>query len=209
MTGAAAHKPPPWTVDRFRSWIESRPEEERWELIDGVAILMTPPTLAHQRIASNLERLLNDALEAHDPRRLAFQRAGLELRPEVENYQPEPDVVIIDADFAPGQRYSERFYLAAEVISATDNRKERAKDTAWSEKKRAVYREHPSCSCVLVIEQDRYEVRLDLRGDAGWASRTLTDPEDVMEVAQFGFRCRVADLYRQTPLARQRPSARG
>lgn len=121
MTTAAVRKPSVWTVDRFRSWIASRPDEERWELIDGVAILMTPPTLAHQRIASNLERLLNDALEAHDPSRMAFQRTGLELRPEVQNYQPEPDVAVLDADFAPGQRYSERFYLAAEVISATDN----------------------------------------------------------------------------------------
>jgi Uma2 family endonuclease len=209
MTGAAARKPSDWTVDRFRSWIASRPDEERWELIEGVAILMTPPTLTHQRIASNLERLLNDALEAHDPSRLAFQRADLDLRPDVPNYQPEPDVVVLDAEFALHQRYSERFYLAAEVISATDNRKEREDDAVWAEKKRAVYRDHPSCSCVLVIEQDRYEVRLDLRTDAGWKSRTLTDPEDLIEIPRFGFQCRVADLYRQTPLAMQRAASPG
>ena len=63
MTGAAAQRPSYWTVGKFRLWTESRPSEERWELIDGVAILMTPPTLAHQRIALNLERFLNDALE--------------------------------------------------------------------------------------------------------------------------------------------------
>jgi Uma2 family endonuclease len=208
MTGAAAREPSSWTVDRFRSWAESRPGEERWELIDGVAILMTPPTLAHQRIASNLERLLNDALEAHDPSRLAFQRAGLDLRPEVQNYQPEPDVVIVDAEFAPGQRYSERFYLAAEVISASDNRKEREDDEVWAEKKRAAYRDHPNCSCVLVIEQDRHEVRFDLRTPSGWTSRTLTRPEDPIELPQFGLRCRVANLYRHTPLDAQRRSAR-
>jgi Uma2 family endonuclease len=204
MMGAAARKPSFWTVDRFRSWIEARPDEERWELIDGAAILMTPPTLAHQRIASNLERLLNDALEAHDPSRLAFQRAGLELRPEVENYQPEPDVAVVDAEFAPGQRYSDRFYLAAEVISASDNRKEREDDTVWAEKKRGIYRDHPSCTCVLVIEQDRPEVRLDIRTEAGWTSRTLLDPEEVIDLPPFGLRCRVADLYRGTPLAPRR-----
>ena len=62
---------------------------------------------------------------------------------------------------------------------------------------------------VLVIEQDRYEVRLDLRTDTGWTSRRLTDPEDLIEIPRFGFRCRVVELYRQTPLGRERPAARG
>jgi hypothetical protein len=80
--------PPYWTVEKFRSWIESRPEEERWELIDGAAILMTPPTLAHQRIALNLQHLLNDALEQHDPSLVALERPGLNIQPEVTNYSP-------------------------------------------------------------------------------------------------------------------------
>ncbi|HEX8662402.1 MAG TPA: Uma2 family endonuclease [Beijerinckiaceae bacterium] len=207
MTGAAVRKPPLWTVDFFRSWVESRPDEERWELIDGVAVLMTPPTIAHQRIGSNLEQLLNDALEKHDPSRLAFQRLGIDLTPAMDNYQPEPDVVVMDAEFEPEQRYVQRFYLAAEVISASDSRKERKGDEVWAEKKRAVYRDHPSCLCVLLIEQDRYEVRLDVRTEAGWTSRTLRDFEDVIDLSAFGLTCRVADLYKGTPLGR-RPAAR-
>jgi Uma2 family endonuclease len=208
MTGAAARKPSFWTVESFRSWAEARPDEERWELIDGVAILMHPPTLAHQRIAGNLEQLLNDALETHAPGFLAFQRPGLDLGPEFTNYQPEPDVAVVDVDFRPGQRYAARFHLAAEVISPSDNRKERENDEVWAEKKRAVYHDHPACRCVLVIEQERYEVRLDLRSESGWTSRTLRSPEDIIEIAQFGFRCRLGDLYRHTPLDTQRPTAR-
>ena len=82
MSGAAARKTPTWSVQAFRAFVETRPEEERWELIDGVAVMMNPPTLAHQRIAGNLERLLNSALETHDPGRMAFQRPGLDLAPE-------------------------------------------------------------------------------------------------------------------------------
>lgn len=203
MTSAAARKSSIWTVEFFRSWAETRPDEERWELIDGEAILMTPPTLAHQRIALNLAQLLNETLERHDPALVAFHRPGLDLGAEVTNYQPEPDVAVIDAKFEPGQRYARRFHLAAEIISASDNRKERENDTVWAEKKRGIYRAHPSCRCVLVIEPDRYEVRLDIRSEAGWTSRTLRDPEDRIELADFGLRCRVADLYKGTPLERQ------
>ena len=45
-----------FSVEEFFALMESRPEEERWQLIDGVAMMMPPPTLVHQRIASNLAR---------------------------------------------------------------------------------------------------------------------------------------------------------
>src|SRR5215467_8562769 len=96
MPRAAQRKLSPLSTDAFRAWTETRPDEERWELIDGVPMMMTPPTKAHQRIASNLERLLNDALVRSAPERAAYQRVGLTLGPIVENYDPEPDVVVID-----------------------------------------------------------------------------------------------------------------
>ena len=61
------------TGAQFRSFQETRPDHERWELVKGVPIMMVPPTISHQRIAGNLERLLNDALAKHDPTRLAVQ----------------------------------------------------------------------------------------------------------------------------------------
>src|SRR4051812_40091364 len=41
----------------FRAFQDGRPDHERWELISGVPMMMTPPTIAHNRIAGNLERL--------------------------------------------------------------------------------------------------------------------------------------------------------
>jgi Uma2 family endonuclease len=62
----------------FRAFQAERPDHERWELIGGVATMMTPPTIAHNRIAGNLERLLNAGLAMHDPSRFANQRPGVE-----------------------------------------------------------------------------------------------------------------------------------
>src|SRR5205085_10722482 len=98
MASLPLHKPLRLSVDVFRGFLGGRPDEERWELIDGVPVMMAPPTKAHQRIASNLERLLNDALERHDPSLAAYQRTGLNLAPQVEHYDPEPDVAVVDAD---------------------------------------------------------------------------------------------------------------
>jgi hypothetical protein len=58
------------TGAQFRSFQETRPDHERWELVKGVPIMMVPPTISHQQIAGNLEWLLNDALAKHDPTRI-------------------------------------------------------------------------------------------------------------------------------------------
>jgi Uma2 family endonuclease len=63
MVGASQQKYAALSVEAFRNWVVSRPDEERWELVDGTPMMMAPPTRDHQRIASNLERLLNDAIE--------------------------------------------------------------------------------------------------------------------------------------------------
>src|SRR5215211_7000780 len=139
VAGAPQRKPPRMSVELFRRFVESRPDEEHWELIACVAMMMAPPTVAHQCIASNLQRLLYAALENHAPTLSVLQRTGLNLGPAVEDYDPEPDVVVIDSDVSeqPGERYANRFYLVAEIVSTSD----RVNVT----KKRTVYRLHESC----------------------------------------------------------------
>jgi Uma2 family endonuclease len=194
MSGAAQRKVAPLSVAAFRAWLQSRPDEERWELIDGVPMMMAPPTRDHQRIASNLERLLNDALERHRPALSAYQRVGLDLGSVAENYDPEPDVAVIDADRGGDPRYTDRFYLAAEVVSETDQ--------ATVDGKREIYKLHPNCNCVLVIRQDRYEVSVALRFGAGWKDTVLRDPGAELVLPDMGLRCAVADLYKGTAVQR-------
>jgi Uma2 family endonuclease len=202
MTMASAPlRTPRVSVALFRGFVEGRPDEEHWELIDGVAMMMAPPTLAHQRIASNLERLLLDVLESHAPTMTAFQAIGINLGPAVQDYDPEPDVVVTDNATAekPGERYADRFYLVAEIVSSSDR--------SYVESKREVYKLHDSCTCILTVQQDCFEVRTDLRTDSGWSEQVLTDPDDLLVLPDFGLRCKVSDLYRGTPLLpRQRRS---
>jgi Putative restriction endonuclease len=81
MPIATAHRSRPrMTGAQFRSFQETRPDHERWELVKGLPVMMVvPPTISHQRIADNLTRLLNDALAKRDPTRLAVSASGVEL----------------------------------------------------------------------------------------------------------------------------------
>jgi len=63
-------------VDEFMEYLETRPNGEHWELIEGVAVMMAPATPAHQRIAHNFCSLLNGAFAAEGLDLLAYNDAA-------------------------------------------------------------------------------------------------------------------------------------
>jgi Uma2 family endonuclease len=182
----------------FRLFQDRRPDHERWELLDGVPIMMTPPTIAHNRIAGNLERLLNEALDRFNPSRLATQRPGIELGSLA--YRPEPDVGVIDADYDAGQRFVNRAYLLAEIVSATDDLPVPGTGRRWIDVKREIYLSHDPCEALLIIEQDLIEVRIDVRTKDGWQSTLSVGPTAELILPQFGLSCSLSELYNGTPL---------
>jgi len=190
MVGAVRQQAPILSVASFRAWLASRPDEEHWELIEGVPMMMTPPNRRHQRIASNLEALLNAALKRHDPAFVAYQNIGLNIVATVP-YDPEPDVAVIREDENSDPRYAERFYLVAEVLSESDK--------GIIESKRDIYRSHASCICILLVRQDQPEIIVDGRTPDGWRSQVLHGA-DALTLPEFGLTCPVRDVYRDTPL---------
>ncbi len=186
-------EPPPsgsMDVDEFMAFLESRPDEEHWELIEGVAVMMAPASYAHQRIVRNLCELLNDAFAAQQLRLFAYFDAGVRS-PGVRNFQPQPDVVVVPG-VAGYDLYSERFQLVAEVLSPTNRRQE-------INLKLRRYREAPNNLYAVVIEPR--ELLVEIYAKRGnWQPVILTKPDDSIEMPEFGLHCRVADVYVGTPL---------
>ncbi len=196
MAVAALKTAPRLSLEQFSAFRDTRPDEERWELIDGVPMMMPPPTIAHQIIARNLVRHLMDVLERQRPDWLATHEVGVQL-PSEALYHPEPDVIVIDADIAPGQRYAETFHLVAEVLSESDNLGSIAAKVAF-------YQSHPANACVLLIDQDKYFVEIIERGVGDvWNRRTLERAEDKLSTAPIGDICTLAQLYHGAPLPQQ------
>jgi Uma2 family endonuclease len=54
------------TIDEFVAWAHTRPETERWELVDGVPVpvAMAPARLSHARAKLRATRALEDAIAA-------------------------------------------------------------------------------------------------------------------------------------------------
>jgi Uma2 family endonuclease len=188
------------SIELFRCFYEGRPDEERWELIDGVAIRLAPSTLSHQRLASNLQFLLHEAFEHRASTLAVYQRVGINLGPSIEYNDFSPDVVVVDEEICqdPECRYADRFYLVGEIVSSSDR--------VDVNRKREIYKLHEHCTCILTVQQERVEVRVDRRTEAGWTEETLRKLDDVFALPDFGLRCKVSDLYRGTPLLPRQPS---
>jgi Uma2 family endonuclease len=178
-------------VDEFMAFMETRPKEEHRDLIEGVAVMMSPAGYLRQLVASNFRDLLNAALKVKGMDLYAFGDVGVRS-PGLLNFQPIPDVVIAPRFVDEDYYYSERFQLAAEVLSPSNTR------TAIDLKTRR-YCETPGNLYAVVIDPKKYMVEIYAKSRK-WELAVLKRPDDVIEMPEFGLRCVVADFYAGTPL---------
>jgi Uma2 family endonuclease len=184
-------------VDEFMAFLEFRPGKEHWELIEGVAVLMTPATIAQRRIAHNLSELLNRAFETEGLDLFAY--IGTAVRVENNRYfQSQPDLSVVPG-IAGYHVYSEKFQFAGEIMSPTNTRRE-------IDLKLRRYREGPDNLYVVVIEPGEFLVEIHARRE-NWQPKVLKQPDDIVEMPEFGLRCCVVDIYRGTLLDPQRRGA--
>jgi Uma2 family endonuclease len=152
--------------------------------------MTAPASYAHRRIVWNLCELLNSAFAARHLDLFAYFDVGVGL-PGVKNFQPQPDVVVVPG-IAGYDFYSERFQLVAEVLSPTNRRQE-------IDLKLRRYREAADNLYAVVIEPREFGVEIYAKR-GNWQPAILTKPDGLIEMPEFGQRCRVAALCRGTPL---------
>ncbi|MFL5325764.1 MAG: Uma2 family endonuclease [Microvirga sp.] len=193
MTHLARFGPSPFNVALFHEWLDTRSPEEHWELIEGVAVMNPAPLVGHQRIASNFEHHLNDALARNKPEWRADREIGIELSDD-SPYRPEPEIAVVDADIDTTRRGVDRFYLIVEVRSESDRERLFASKLDF-------YKSHPHNRWIVVVEQDRVEATIHERqDDGGWAMRRLSRASDRLTFGEIGEVCALGDLYRHTNL---------
>jgi Uma2 family endonuclease len=155
-------------------------------------MMTPPPTITHERIARNLETLLNVRLTAVKPEWQADREVGVLIEGD-EKYNPEPDVTVIDTSHSLGQIYAERFYFVAEVLSESDKK-------AVLEAKLRYYQDHEHNRCVLFVHQDSICADQYDREGGVWRPRHLKGAQEPLTFRDIGTVGRLGDLYKFTPL---------
>ena len=106
---------------------------------------------------------------------------------------------MIDADYGENQRFVERAYLLAEIVSGSDDVPVPGTQERWIDVKREIYLAHAPCEALLIVQQGRIEARVDIRTANGWKSSIISGPTAELSLPLFGLKRSLSELYEGTP----------
>ena len=178
------------TVEEFLAFLESRPDGEKWELIEGVAVLSPSPTEWHQIICANLIHVLMTHKIEAGASWLPMPGVGMRVPVSLKSL-PQPDVFVKEGA-AADSHVTDDAVVIFEVLSRSNSRKDRA----W---RKRVYGSVLNCQHYVTIATKRAEIiRHDRAG--GWQEMTLTGLFETLDLPAIGAPIPLRDIYRFTPI---------
>jgi Uma2 family endonuclease len=182
----------PMTVDEFYAFTDARPDEEKWELIDGEAVLNASPAFIHQKIAGNVLFALMSQERARHASWTAIPGIGALVS---NTSRPEPDIMVLPKDIllagSPKRDTREAIVLFEVMSPSTKNR-----DLKW---KRAAYASLPILTHYVVIAQNAVDVVVFAR-DNSFAETRLKSLKETIEFPVLDMTLSLSEIYRDTGL---------
>jgi Uma2 family endonuclease len=182
------------TIEEFLAYTDTRPDGERWELIEGVAIMSPSPVEHHQVVALNI----GSYLMVHQERTGATWQPllGVGTRvPVSPRSLPQPDVLVKEGA-STDRAITDDALVIFEVLSRSNTKA----DQAW---RRKVYASVPNCRHYVTVSLKIVEVAAYDR-DAGRQKRAVTGLSDALALPAIGVSMPLTSIYRGTPLAPRR-----
>jgi Uma2 family endonuclease len=192
MAGVPVIDTGPMTVEEFYAFTDTRPDEEKWELIEGEPILNAAPSRMHQWIVRNLVLALGFRERELNASWAVLPELGVRVS---DRSRPEPDVLVVPSDHRSidlKERDVRNVIVAFEVLSPSTE----GRDLRW---KRTAYTSLPSPTHYIVIAQDAVDVIVFAR-ENGFAEQRIRSLDKAIELRSLGISLPVAEIYRDTGL---------
>jgi len=154
------------TIEEFLAFTDTRPQEERWELIEGVPVLNPSPIDYHQIVVTNISGFLWRFKTERNPSWFPLIGTGTRV-PASENSLPQPDIMVKEHP-PTGSPVSDDALVLFEVLSRSNTKA----DQAW---RCRVYASVPNCLHYVTVSLKAVEVAAYDR-DSGWKGRILSIP---------------------------------
>jgi Uma2 family endonuclease len=174
------------TIEAFHAFVDDRPEEEKWELIDGEIVLNPTPTDRHQVIVGRLIYELYNARDRVGGRWQISPGIGVRLRDDAHS-EPVPDVMIRPRLSEP-TNWTFEVLVTFEVLSPYSLRRDMVR-------KRGFYTRIESLTHYIVLAQDRVEATVFARSH-GFEPRVVNGAKAKIEIESLGISLSLADIYR-------------
>jgi Uma2 family endonuclease len=183
--------PDPMTAEEFFAFTATRPDGEKWELIEGEPVLSPSANYAHQTVVSNLIGLLRSARWEQSAKWIAIPGIGVEVS---KTSIPIPDILVRPATLLDDWKCDDMM-VAFEILSpSTADR-----DLRW---KRRAYAGLASLQQYVVVAQDAVEVVVYDR-QSGFAERRIEGMKASLDLPVLDIAAQLAEIYRDTGLDRE------
>ena len=179
------------TIEEFLAFTDTRPDEERWELIEGVAIMNPSPVEHHQVVVTNIVTYLMTHKQRTDVQWLPLLGVGTRV-PVSPRSLPQPDLFVKEGA-ATELAVTDDALVLFEVLSRSNTKA----DQAW---RRKVYASVPNCQHYVTVSLRAVAVDVYDRA-SGWGQRSFGKLDDAIDLPALDLSIPVADVYRWTPLA--------
>jgi Uma2 family endonuclease len=179
------------TVEEFLAFVEARPDGERWELIEGIAIMNASPTDWHQAIIANLTTELMMAKINTSASWTPLLGIGTRV-PISPNSLPQPDLFIMEGPMS-GQPITSDALVLFEVLSKSNTKA----DQAW---RKRVYASIKNCQHYVTVSARTADVVRYDRAD-GWKGTKLNGLNATLELPVVSVSVPLSIIYRWTPIA--------
>lgn len=178
------------SVEEFLAFVATRADGEKWEMIEGVAVLSPMPTDIHQIVVANITYELMQHGRRSGAGWLAMPGTGTRGSNGGRNL-PQPDVIVKEQP-PTGAPFSDEALVIVEVLSHANIREDRA----W---RKHVYASVPNCQHYVTVSLKRPEVIVSSRA-TGWGEHKVGGSSATVDLPALGLSLPLADIYRSTPL---------
>ena len=175
--------PEPMSVEQFLAFYDTRPDGEKWELLDGELFINATPARPHQKIVHAISVAMDMQLQRAGGQWEIMPGIGVQLS---DFSSVEPDLMIRPDDNLTG-RMCDDIVVAFEILSPSTRRND-------LEFKRINYASLPSLMHYVVIAPDKIEVRLYSRGN-GWNEAIFSSLDGVITFEVPKASLLLADIY--------------
>ena len=188
------------TVDEFIVW--QKGQEERYELVDGVPIIMADPitmiagaSSQHDRITGNIFAALHNQLDGSP---CWPATADLALRTKIRSLR-RADVLVTCDEPKLDVYEAQEPRMVVEVLSPSN------KGLPWH-RKIEEYRQHGKLVYLLLVESELQQATLIARsgGSGAWSPTDYDGDGGVIELPEIGCKLTMASIYKGVKFA---PSA--
>ncbi len=166
--------------------------DEKHEYLNGVVYMMAGGSAGHDRIATNVVRILGNQLSGK-PCEAFSADTRVRVRSEVGEFYYYPDVTVDCSGRANDSKYSEKPVVVFEVLSPSTERVDRVE-------KLQNYQRIPSLEAYVIIDQHRIAVTVYRREGATWVTEFFAEKEASLALACIECELPLAAIYERTGL---------